>query len=274
MNNFKADLNIVLEAVRKASIKITKDFYEIEKLQISKKGVANFVTSSDIAAEKTLINYLQKSRPQYCFLTEESGFIPALQENNNNDGIKYQWIIDPIDGTSNFMHGLPYFCISVGLAKIGKFESSIILGVIHNPIVNETFWAVKRNGAFLIDSLGIQRKMKVSPNNDYEQLICAIQENCISHHKLKNYQNYIQSKYVKQRIFGASALELAYLADGRINLLIQGKLNLWDYAAGLILVKEAGGVVRDLNLKDLDLNMQDGIIAGNKTLLNDIEKNC
>lgn len=273
MKNFNADLNVVLEAIKKASVKISKDFYEIEKLQISKKGVANFVTNTDLAAEKTLIYHLQKSRPEYSFITEESGKIDSLK-NTDSDQVEYKWIIDPIDGTFNFMHGIPFFCISIALAKITKEESSIILGVVHNPINNETFWGAKRLGAFLIDSLGMQRKIKVAGHNDYERVIYATHDNSNSTDTLKQHQDYVHSKHSKARILGASALELAYLADGRINLLIQGKLNIWDYAAGLIIVREAGGVVKDLNKKDLTLSIVDGIIAGNEKLVNDIENNC
>ena len=147
MKNFNADLNVILEAIRKASIKISKDFYEIEKLQVSKKGVANFVTNTDLAAEKTLIYHLQKSRPEYSFLTEESGKIDSLK-NTNSDQPEYKWIIDPIDGTFNFMHGIPFFCISIALAKITKDESSIILGVIHNPLVMKHFGGQKTRSIF------------------------------------------------------------------------------------------------------------------------------
>jgi myo-inositol-1(or 4)-monophosphatase len=271
MKNFNADLNVVLEAVRKASVKITKDFYEVEKLQISKKGVANFVTKTDLTAEKILIYHLQKSRPEYSFITEESGILESIK-NDNSDQTKYKWIIDPIDGTFNFMHGVPFFCISVALAKITKDESSILLGVVCNPVNNEIFWAGKNMGAFLIDSMGIQRKIKVSAHNDYERVICAIHDDSNRNATIKKYLNFIHLKHSKIRIFGASALEMAYLADGRINLLIQGKLHLWDYAAGLILIREAGGVVRDLNGKDLELNIYEGVIAGNDRLVSEIEK--
>lgn len=271
MKNFNADLNVVLEALRKASVKITKDFYEVEKLQISKKGVANFVTKTDLTAEKILIYYLQKSRPEYSFITEESGIFESIKK-DDSDPAEYKWIIDPIDGTFNFMHGLPFFCISIALAKITKDESTILLGVVCNPVSNEIFWAGKDMGAFLIDSLGIQRKIRVAAHNDYEKVICATHDDSNSNDKMKKYLSFINSRHSKIRIFGASALEMAYLADGRINLLIQGRLHLWDYAAGLILIREAGGVVRDLNEKDLGLNVYEGVIAGNNKLVSEIEK--
>lgn len=271
MKNFNADLNVVLEAVRKASVKITKDFYEIEKLQISKKGVANFVTKTDLTAEKILIYYLQKNRPEYSFITEESGILESVKK-DDSDPAEYKWIIDPIDGTFNFMHGLPFFCISIALAKITKDESTILLGVVCNPVNNEIFWAGKDMGAFLIDSLGIQRKIRVASHNDYERVICATHDDSNSNDKMKKYLSFIHSRHSKIRILGASALEMAYLADGRINLLIQGRLHLWDYAAGLILIREAGGVVRDLNEKNLGLNVYEGVIAGNNKLVSEIEK--
>lgn len=271
MKNFNADLNVVLEAVKKASVKITKDFYEIEKLQISKKGVANFVTKTDLIVEKILIYHLQKSRPEYSFLTEESGIIQSTKKDSSNQA-RYKWIIDPIDGTFNFMHGVPFFCISIALAKITKDDVTILLGVIYNPINSEIFWAGKGVGAFLIDSLGMQRKIKVASHNDYEKIICAVNEDSNNSVKVKKYLNFINSRHGKIRIFGTSALEMAYLADGRINLLIQGKLHLWDYAAGMILIREAGGVVRDLNEKDLGFNICEGVVAGNDKLVTEIER--
>lgn len=270
MKNYNADLNVILEATRKASVQIIKDFYEIEKLQVSKKGIANFVTNTDLSVERTLVYHLQRNRPDYDFLTEESEKIDNTKIPQYNE-VKYKWIIDPIDGTFNFMHGIPFFCISIALAKITQKDSSIILGVIHNPISNETFWGAKKIGAFLIDSLGIQRKIKVAQHNNYERIIYATHDYLNSSKKLKQCQKYLYSKHSKARILGASALELAYLADGRINLFVQGKLNIWDYAAGLIIIREAGGVVKDLNQKDLTLNLIDGIIAGNKKLVNEIE---
>lgn len=270
MKNANADLNVVLEAIKKASVKTMRDFYEVEKLQISKKGVSNFVTKTDLAVEKTLIYHLQKSRPEYSFLTEEKGAFDSIKKDIHNQ-TQYKWIIDPIDGTFNFMHGIPFFCTSIALLKITKNISTIVLGVVHNPVTNETFWAGKNLGAFLIDSLGMKRKIKVSNHKNYEKIICATHDNSNSDNKMKQYLNFIHSRHSKIRIFGASALEMAYLADGRINLLIQGRLNLWDYAAGLVLIREAGGVVRDLDTRDLDLHIQKGVIAGNPKLVSEIE---
>ena len=272
MKNFYADLNILLQAIRKASIRIIKDFYEIERLQISKKGVADFVTTADLNAERVIISHLQKSRPKYSVITEESG---SLQQTHNDqlNAIEYKWVIDPIDGTFNFMHGIPFFCISVALIKIQDGESTALLGAICNPISKEIFWAGKQVGAFLIDSLGIQKKIRISHHICYEKILCTTCDNKNINSKIRKYLNFIQSKHSKIRIFGSSALEMAYLADGRINLLIQGKLNVWDYAAGTLIIQEAGGIIRDLDKNNFNLNIQGGMIAGNHRLVNNVENN-
>lgn len=272
MKSFSADLNIVLQAIRKASIRIVKDFYEIERLQISKKGVADFVTNADLKAEKIIILHLQKSRPKYSFITEESGTIRQTHDSKLN-AIEYKWIVDPIDGTFNFMHGIPFFCISVALIKVQSNKSTILLGVICNPINQEIFWAGKQTGAFLIDSLGIQRKIRVSKHIHYEKVLCTTCDNKNINSQIKKYLDFIQSNNGKIRVFGASALEMAYLADGRINLFIQRKLNIWDYAAGILLIQEAGGIIKDLNRNNVNLKIEDGMIAGNYELVNNIESN-
>jgi myo-inositol-1(or 4)-monophosphatase len=272
MKNFNADLNIVLDAVRKAVPRISRDFYEVEKLQVSRKGVADFVTNTDLQTEKTIVFHLQKARPEYSFLTEESGELESANANDEKD-IEYKWVIDPIDGTFNFMHGIPFFCISIALVKIENGHTSVCLGVVCNPSNNEIFYAGENMGAHLINHLGTHRKIKIAQHRDFERVICASHDNPFSTGKLYDYIKYAQEKNCKMRIFGASALEMAYLADGRINLLIQGKLNVWDYAAGLLIIREAGGVVRDLHGKNFEFNVDSGIMAGSKEMLAEIEKN-
>ena len=272
MKNFSADLKIVFDAIEKALAGISRDFYEIEKLQISKKGVADFVTHADLRTEKILISSLQKARPEYSFLTEESGEIQSIDEKDEN--VEYKWIIDPIDGTFNFMHGIPFFCISIALVKIEKGKTSIVLGVVCNPSNKEFFWAEKNEGAYLIDYIGIRRKIRVTKHNDFEKMICGTNTNdVVSCVDVVKYLGYIQKKKANIRIFGASALEMAYLADGRINLLVQDKINVWDYAAGLLLIQEAGGVVKDFNGEDFQFGTDSGMIAGNIDVVTDIEKN-
>jgi myo-inositol-1(or 4)-monophosphatase len=278
MKSFNADLNVVLQAVRKASMRVSRDFYELEKLQISKKGLGDFVTTADIKAEKIIIEALQKARPEYSFLTEETGFIEKVGEKESGK-IEYKWIIDPIDGTFNFMNGIPFFCISIALVKIEQSKSSILLGVVCSPSNNEIFWAGQNMGAFVINHLGTHRKIKVTAHDDFERMICATYDNKHFTKNLKEYVNYFRNKHGKVRVFGSSALELAYLADGRINLLIQGRLNVWDYAAGLLIVTEAGGVVHDLEGEEFLVNVENdlaadtGIIAGNIATVINVEKN-
>ena len=276
MKNFNADLNVLIDAMKKASMGITKDFYEIEKLQISKKGVADFVTNADLKAESILISSLQYARPQYGFLTEESGEMRGIDIEDEN--AQYKWIIDPIDGTFNFMHGIPYFCISVALVKIKQNKKSILLGAICNSSNNEIFWAGQNTGAYLISHAGLRRKMRVTEQNNFEKMICAINNNGVSsfyksYPKGAKYLEYVQQKNANIRMFGASALDMAYLADGRINLLILDKMNIWDYAAGLLLIREAGGIVKDFNGNDFQLNTDNGMIAGNIEIVKEIEKN-
>ena len=276
MKNFNADLNVVTDAIKKASMRIARDFCEIEKLQVSKKGVADFVTNADLQAEKTLITSLRKARAQYNFLTEESGEIRGIDI--EDESVQYKWIIDPIDGTFNFMHGIPFFCISIALIKIEDNKTSILLGVICNPSSNEIFWAGQNAGAYIINHIGVRRKMRVTEHDNFEKMICGINNNGISsfhksHPEGARYLEYIQQKNVNIRMFGASALDMAYLADGRINILILDKMNIWDYAAGLLLIREAGGVVKDFNGKDFQLNTNSGMIAGNTKIVTEIQKN-
>ncbi|MFQ3307249.1 MAG: myo-inositol-1(or 4)-monophosphatase [Candidatus Midichloriaceae bacterium] len=269
MKNFKADLNIVLEAVRKASVNIARDFYELENLQVSRKGIADFVTKTDLKTEKTLIYHLQKARPEYAFLTEESGEI--FPESGND--FEYKWIIDPIDGTSNFMNSIPFFCISIALVKVEDGKQDVQLGVICNPISNEIFWAIKGEGAFVIDHMGLQKKARISKHDDFEKMLCATQDYFRYEGRAKQYMDYIMKKHCKIRIFGTSALELAYLSDARINIAMAKCLNVWDYAAGMLLVKESGGVITDFNHEPLTLINDNGIIAGSHSVIEDIKNN-
>ena len=272
MKNFKADLKVVLDAIEEVLPGISRDFYEIEKLQISKKGVADFVTNADLRTEKTLVSLLQKARPKYSFLTEESGEVQSIDKEDEN--VKYKWIIDPIDGTFNFMHGIPFFCISIALVKIEKNKTSVVLGVVCNPSNKEIFWAAENMGAYLIDYIGTQRKIRVTKHSDFEKMICGTNINdVISYTDTLKYLKYVQKKKANVRIFGASALEMAYLADGRINILVQDKMKVWDYAAGLLLVREAGGVVKDFNEEDFQFAANSGTIAGNVDVVTDIERN-
>ena len=221
MNSISPNLNLMIKACEKASKILIRDFGELENLQVSKKGPKDFVTNSDKKTEKVLINELTKNKKKYSILSEEIGFI----KNDDND---YVWVIDPIDGTTNFLHGIPHFCISIGL----KFKEEIISGIIFDPIKNEIFYAEKNQGAFFNN-----HRIRVSKRKNLDECLFATNKNGLS------------SADLNARIFGSAALDLAYVASGRIDGYFQNGLNLWDIAAGTLIVKEAGGIVNNYDLE-------------------------
>ncbi len=219
MNSISPNLNIMIKAAEKASKILIRDFGEVEKLQVSIKGPADFVTNSDKKVEKILIEELNKAKKNYSILSEEIGKI----ENSDKDNF---WIIDPIDGTTNFLHGVPHFAISIALRN----KSEIISGLIYDPIKNEMFYAEKDNGAFLNN-----QRIRVSSKKSLNECLFA-----------SGGKKEIKSK-LNLRKSGSAALDLAYVASGRFDGYFQNELNLWDIAAGLILVTEAGGKTNKLD---------------------------
>ena len=226
-----ANLNIMEKACKKASKLLIRDFGEIEKLQVSKKGPGDFVTNSDKRTEKIIMNELLLARPDYSFLAEESGLSNKIGE--------FRWIIDPIDGTTNFLHGIPNFAISIGLEK----NKEIICGMIFNPITNELFYAEKGKGAYLNNS-----RIRVSSRKNIDECIILTGGPVLSYKNkeifFKEYEN-VTRKVSATRKLGSSALDLAYLASGRCDGVFERNLNYWDIAAGIIIVKEAGGTITD-----------------------------
>ena len=220
----------MIKASEKASKILIRDFGEIEKLQVSKKGPSDFVTNSDLKAEKIIIEELKKARPNYSIISEENG----VEINKDKDNT---WIIDPIDGTINFLHGVPHFAISIAL----KSNNEIVSGLIFDPIKDEMFFAEKDRGAFFNN-----RKIRVSKKNKLENCLF------VTGGKIK------QEPDLSYRKSGCAALDMAYVAAGRYDGYFQNNLNLWDIAAGIILIKEAGGV---LNKIDLSVNKNIKIIA-------------
>ena len=227
MPSISANLNIMIKASEKASKGLIRDFGELEQLQVSIKGPSDFVTNADIKAEKIIIDELTKSRKNYSILSEESG----SKENKDIDNV---WIIDPIDGTNNFLHGVPHFAISIAL----KSNNEIVSGLIYDPIKDEMFYAEKNNGAYFNN-----KRIRVSKRKKIEECLFASGE--IDNENIKQK---INSK-LSIRKSGSAALDMAYVASGRYDGYFQKNLNLWDIAAGIIIVKEAGGQVNDLNLK-------------------------
>ena len=221
MNSVSPDLYLMIKACEKASKVLIRDFGEIEKLQVSIKGPSDFVTNSDYKVEKIIISELSKSKKKYYLISEESGKI----ENENKNGC---WIIDPIDGTTNFLNGIPHFAISIAL----KIKNEIVSGVIYDPIKDEMFYAEKNNGAYLNN-----KRIRVSKKNNLDNCLFA-----------SGGKNEIKTK-LNIRKFGSASLDLAYVAAGRYDGFFQKNLSLWDVAAGLILIKESGGKVNEIKIE-------------------------
>jgi len=232
-----ANINVMVKACRKASKTLIRDFGEIENLQVSIKGPGDFVTASDKKVEKILINELQKARPNYSILSEEIGKI------SNDESFK--WIIDPIDGTTNFLHGVPHFAISIGLEHDGE----IICGIIYDPIKDEMFVAEKGNGSYLNN-----QRIRVSSRSKLKDCIVFTggpkKESQDRDLALKEYNNFSSKVLIPIRKLGSASLDMAYVAAGRCDGFWQRNLNYWDIAAGIILVKESGGFVTDFHGED------------------------
>ena len=220
MNSISPNLNVMIKASEKASKALIRDFGEVEKLQVSIKGPSDFVSNADTKAEKIIIEELTKIKRNYSIISEEDG-------SKTNKDKENTWIIDPIDGTTNFLHGIPHFAISIAL----RSGNEIISGVIYDPIKDEMFYAEKNNGAFFNNQrIRVSKKKKI--------------ENCLF---ATGGKESINNELITRRS-GSAALDMAYVAAGRYDGYFQNKLNLWDIAAGIIIVKEAGGIINPLDL--------------------------
>jgi myo-inositol-1(or 4)-monophosphatase len=249
-------LNVMIKAAQKASRALKRDFGEVEQLQVSVKGPANFVTAADRRAEETLRQELERARPGYSFLGEEGG----LQEGSDRT---HCWIVDPLDGTLNFLHGIPHFAISIALER----EGTIVAGVIYNPVADELFSAERGKGAFLNE-----RRIRVTGRSRLADAVVA----CALPHPsrgdvtaARKEHNAVQESIAGLRRFGAAALDLAWVAAGRFDAYWERGLSPWDMAAGIVLVREAGGFVSDMDGGDLSLASA-GIVAGNETIHRDL----
>ena len=232
-----ANINVMVKACRKASKNLIRDFGEVEKLQVSIKGPGDFVTMTDKKVEKILINELQKARSNYSILSEEIGEIKNDEE--------FKWIIDPIDGTSNFLHGIPHFGISVALEK----NKEIICGIIFDPIKNEIFSTEKGNGSYLNN-----QRIRVSSRKKLEDCVLFTggprQTSKNKEVTLEEYKKFSSKVLIPIRKMGSGSLDMAYVAAGRCDGFWQRDLNYWDIAAGILLIKEAGGFVTDFKGTD------------------------
>jgi myo-inositol-1(or 4)-monophosphatase len=225
----------MIKAAEKASRALIRDFGEIEKLQVSIKGPTDFVSNADLKAEKIIIEELKKARPYYSIISEEEG--SEINKDKNNT-----WIIDPIDGTTNFLHGVPHFAISIALRSIDE----IISGLIYDPIKDEMFYAEKNNGAFFNN-----QRIRVSKKKELNS--CLFATGGTSKHEID----------LILRKSGSAALDMAYVAAGRYDGYFQNNLNLWDIAAGIIIIKEAGGIINKI---DLSQNKNIQIIASSTAI--------
>ena len=237
MNIISPNLNIMIKACEKASKVIIRDFGELENLQVKVKGPRDFVTNCDKKVEKILIEELSKSKKNYSFITEESGYI----KKNDKENI---WVIDPIDGTTNFLHGVPHFAISLA----SQSNDKVLVGVIFDPIKNEIFYSEKDNGSFFNN-----HRIRVSKKKDLDECLFATNTDGAKKTNLNI------------RVSGSAALDLAYVASGRLDGFFQNNLNLWDIAAGKLILEEAGGKinmtnnnkVEKINIKASSVNIYD-----------------
>jgi myo-inositol-1(or 4)-monophosphatase len=245
-------LNVMIAAARKAARALARDFGEVENLQVSRKGPSDFVTNADIKAEKTLFEELSKARPGYSFLMEERGAVEGTDKS-------HRWIVDPLDGTSNFLHGIPHFAVSIGLER----EGVLVAGVVYNVVRDELYWAEKGAGAYLND-----KRLRVSGRGDLRDSLIATGS---PYHGRPGIDVWLAEtgRVLNQtagiRRFGAASLDLAYVAAGRFDGFWERNLSAWDIAAGAVLVREAGGFVKEIDGGDF---MKTGsVIAANERLL-------
>ena len=251
-------INLITKACMKASRLLIRDFGELENLQVSAKGPGDFVSSADKRTEKILIEELQKAHPDFGIITEEAGII-------NKSNIENRWIIDPIDGTMNFLNGIPHFAISIGYEE----NNEIKCGVIFNPITNEMFCAEKGNGAYLNNSrIRVSNKKKIR-----DALIVTGGPKQASKIKDKIFSEYINisNNVSNVRKFGSAALDMAYVACGRFDGYWQRELNYWDIAAGMIILKEAGGFI-DFFEEDPNLPLKKNILATNFNIHDELKE--
>ncbi len=232
MTTPSALLKVMIDSVRKAARGLTRDFGEVSELQVTKKGAADFVSAADLKAEQTLFEELTRVRPGYGFLGEERG------EEAGTDKT-HRWIVDPLDGTTNFLHGIPHFAINVALERDGL----VVAGVTYNPVTHDMFWAERGRGAYLND-----KRLRVSARARLDESLIATGIPFMGHGQHARFLkelHQIGQRVAGVRRFGSAALDLAWVAAGRYEGYWERDLGAWDLAAGVLLVSEAGGMVTD-----------------------------
>lgn len=252
-------MNVMVKAARRAGRSLKRDLGEIENLQVSMKGPANFVTAADKRAEEMLYTDLTKARPGYGFIGEEGG-------NRVGDDKTHTWIVDPLDGTTNFLHGIPQFAISIALQR----EGVIIAGLIYNPGNDELYTTERGKGAFLND-----QRLRVANRHRMDECVIACGLPHIGRGDLelsRKEMTAIQSKVAGLRRFGSAALDMAFVAAGRLDGYWERNLQQWDIAAGILMIREAGGIVSGLEGKDDDALKTGNVICGNEFVHGELVK--
>ena len=246
-------LNVMIGAARKAARGLKRDFGEVEALQVSKKGAADFVTAADLKAEEVLVEALSTARPGYGFLAEERGVVEGSDKTHT-------WIIDPLDGTTNFLHGIPHFAINIALQR----EGAVVAAVTYNPIHEELFWAERGKGAFL----GNERRLRVAARKNLDETLLATGipfAGRTGHAQFLKELHQVAPRVAGVRRFGSAALDMAWVAAGRYDGYWERNIQPWDIAAGLLLVTEAGGKVTTVDGEG-DPLQAGGVIASNLDL--------
>jgi len=248
-------LNVMIDAARKAARGLARDFGEVTELQVSKKGAADFVTNADLKAEQTLFEILTKARPGYSFLGEERGMIEGTDKTHT-------WIVDPLDGTTNFMHAIPHFAVNIALQREGE---GVVAGVTYNPISNDLFWVEKGKGAFL----GAEKRLRVAARRNLDESVLATGVPFAGkpgHGQFLKELHQISQKVAGVRRFGSAALDLAWVAAGRFDAYWERNVHPWDVAAGVLMIQESGGKVSTIDENDLDVVNGKSILASNQDL--------
>ena len=251
-------LNVMVQAALKAGRSLARDFGEVQNLQVSLKGPADFVSQADRKAEEIVFNELSRARPGYAFLMEERGAVPGEDD-------QHRWIVDPLDGTTNFLHGLPVFAVSIALERQGQ----IVAGVVYNPAMDELYTAERGGGAYMND-----RRLRVAARRDFADAVIATGVPHLgkpNHDRFREELARVQIKVSGIRRFGSAALDLAWVASGRVDGFWERHLKSWDMAAGVLLVREAGGFVTDAQGGDAMLT-NGSIVAGNEAMHGELLK--
>lgn len=258
-------IRVMEKAARKAGQRLRRDFGEIENLQVSRKGPADFVSKADYASERTIYDELLAARPDWGFVLEESGTIEGAPG-------KSRFIVDPLDGTSNFLHGIPHFAISIAVQEPradGKGWGDVVAGLVYQPITDESFWAEKTRGAWLQD-----RRLRVSSRRNLDEALIATGIPFAGHGNFADWAKIfgaIGPNVAGIRRFGSAALDLAWVAAGRYDGYWEADLQSWDSAAGCLLVREAGGFVTNFKGQS-EAICADQVLAGNDALHSKLHK--